>query len=134
MRTEKSAPLVAELGEWLHTLRALPKSALGKAVQYAVNLWAGLTLFLKNSRIPLSNNAAERIVRGPVIGRKNYYGARSERGCQVAAIFYSLLESAKLCGLEPKSYLRIAIQDALAGRLVRLPHELKAASRAENSP
>ena len=134
MRTEKSAPLVAELGEWLHTLRALPKSALGKAVQYTVNLWAGLTLFLTNSRIPLSNNAAERVVRGPVVGRKNYYGARSERGCQVAAILYSFLESAKLCGLEPKSYLRTAIQDALAGRLVRLPHELKTTPRAAELP
>jgi transposase len=125
MRREKSAPLVRELGEYLHSLRALPQSGLGKAVQYVVNQWAGLTVFLKDPLIPLSNNAAERVLRGPVVGRKNYYGSRSERGCEVAAILYSLLESAKLCGIDPKAYLRAAIQDAFADRVVRLPHELK---------
>jgi transposase len=66
-------------------------------------------------------------VRGPVVGRKNYYGSRSERGCQVAAIVYSLLESAKLCDLDPNAYLRGAIAEVLAGTTVRLPHEIRAA-------
>jgi transposase len=127
IRNEKSAPLIASLGAWLYTLQPLPQSGLGKAVQYTENLWPGLILFLSDPRIPLSNNAAERTVRGPVIGRKNYYGARSERGCEVAAIFYSLLESAKLCGLEPHAYLLGALAEALAGTTVRLPHEVREA-------
>ena len=127
MRTERSAPLIASLGAWLHALQPLPQSGLGKAVQYTANLWQGLILFLADPRIPLSNNAAERVVRGPVVGRKNYYGARSERGCQVAAILYSLLESAKLCNIEPSAYLRGAIAEALAGTTARLPHEIRAA-------
>jgi transposase len=90
-----------------------------------VNHWDGLTVLQKDPLIPLSDSAAERVLRGSVVGRKNYYGSRSERGYEVAAIFYSLLESAKLCGIDPKAYLRAAIQDALADRVVRLPHELK---------
>ncbi len=101
-RRERSAPLVKALGEWLATLRPLPQSGLGKAVQYTEKLWAGLTLFLTEPRVPLSNNAAERAISGAVVGRKNYYGSRSERGCHVAAIVYSLVESAKICDLEPK--------------------------------
>lgn len=125
VRRERSAPLVAALGEWLATLRPLPQSGLGKAVQYTEKLWPGLTLFLTEPRVPLSNNAAERALRGAVVGRKNYYGSRSERGCQVAAIWYSLVESAKLCGLEPKAYLRGALNEALRGTPIRLPHEVR---------
>ena len=127
LRRERSAPLVHAFGRWIASLTPLPQSGLAKAVQYTENLWLGLNVFLTQPRVPLSNNAAERAVRGPVIGRKNYYGSRSQRGCQVAAIFYSLLESAKLCGLEPKAYLRGAVAEALAGRVIRLPHEVRAA-------
>ena len=126
IRRERSAPLVKSLGEWLATLCPLPQSGLGKAVQYTEKLWAGLTLFLVEPLVPLSNNAAERAIRGAVVGRKNYYGSRSERGCQVAAILYSLVESAKLCDIEPKAYLRGALDEALRGVPVRLPHEVRA--------
>jgi transposase len=47
-------------------------------------------------------------LRGVAVGRKNHYGSRSERGTHVAALFYSLIESAKLCGVEPRDYLREA--------------------------
>jgi transposase len=52
-------------------------------------------------------------LRGLVVGRKNHYGSRSKRGCEVAALFYSLLESAKLRGVEPKTYLLRATTAAL---------------------
>ena len=68
-----------------------------------LGLWRGLTRFLDDPRIPLDNNATERGLRGMVIGRKNHYGSRSQRGTEVAALFYSLIESAKLCGVEPKA-------------------------------
>ena len=69
---------------------------------------------------------AERAERGVVVGRKNHYGSRSQRGTEVAALFYSFIESAKLCGLDPKEYLRTAVMAALHGEQVPLPHEVAA--------
>ena len=63
---------------------------------------------------------------GPAVGRKNHYGSKSRRGTEVAAIFYSLIESAKLCGLEPKSYLLAAARAALENPGTTLmPHEAR---------
>ena len=60
-----------------------------------------------------------------VIGRKNHYGSRSRRGTEVAALLYSLIESAKLCGVEPKAYLLRALRATLATPgAVTLPHTL----------
>jgi transposase len=123
LRAERSAPLVAAIRAWAQRQRALPESALGKAIAYMLGLWPGLTRFLDDPRIPLDNNATERALRGMVIGRKNHYGSRSRRGTEVAALFYSLIESAKLCGIEPKAYLRRALRTALASPgAVTLPH------------
>jgi transposase len=90
-----------------------------------MGLWPGLTRFLDDPRIPLDNNHTERGLRGVVLGRKNHYGSRSRRGTEVAALFYSLLESAKLCGVEPKAYLLAAARAAALDRIaVTLPHVL----------
>jgi transposase len=128
LRREKSRPIVARIHEWALAQRALPESGLGKAISYMGGMWPGLILFLEDARIPLDNNAVERALRGPVVGRKNHYGSRSQRGTEVAALMYSLCETAKLCGIEPKAYLRFAVRAALAGERVRLPHELPAAA------
>jgi transposase len=125
LRAERSAPLVAAIRAWAHQQRALPEGGLGKAITYMLGLWPGLTRFLDDPRIPLDNNATERALRGMVIGRKNHYGSRSRRGTEVAALFYSLIESAKLCGVEPKAYLLRALRAALATPgTVTLPHTL----------
>jgi transposase len=125
LRRERSAPVVTELRAWAHRQRALPESSLGKAISYMLGLWSGLTRFLEDARIPLDNNATERGLRGMVVGRKNHYGSRSKRGTEVAALFYSLIESAKLCGVEPKAYLLHAVRAALANPgTVTLPHAL----------
>jgi transposase len=125
LRAERSAPLVAAIRTWAQGQRALPESSLGKAIAYMLGLWPGLTRFLEDPRIPLDNNATERALRGMVIGRKNHYGSRSKRGTEVAALFYSLIESAKLCGVEPKAYLLRALRAALATPgTVTLPHRL----------
>ena len=64
-------------------------------------------------------------MRGPVMGRKNHHGSKSRRGTEVAALFYSLIESAKLCGVEPRRNLLTATRAALADRAaVTLPHTL----------
>lgn len=113
LRQEMSAPLIRQIQEWAFAQGGLRRSPFGKAVRYMLKHWNGLTLFLKDPQIPLDNNAAERILRGPVVGRKNFYGNRSKRGAKVAAILYSLIETAKLNGIEPASYLRKAATTAI---------------------
>ena len=78
-----------------------------------VERWAGLTRFVDNPRIGLDNNAAERALRGPVVGRKNHYGSRSLRGTEVAALYYTLCETAKLTGVDPHAYLLRALYTAI---------------------
>ena len=108
LRAKQSKPVIDEIRTWLMTQRALPRSSLGKAIAYTSGLWPGLVRFLGDPKIPLDTNGVERALRGVVVGRKNHYGSRSERGTRVAALFYSLIESAKLCGVEPRAYLREA--------------------------
>lgn len=124
LRDERSAPIIKKIEHWALEVRALPQSPLRKAVEYMGNLWPGLTRFLGDPNIPLSNNHTERALRGPVIGRKNFYGSRSKRGAEAAAILYSLCESAKLAGVEPNAYLRRAVLAALDGQTIPLPHEV----------
>ena len=84
-----------------------------------------MTRFLADARIPLDNNATERGLRSVVVGRKSHYGSRAQRGTEVAELFYSLIESAKLCDVEPKAYLLQATHAALKiPGTVRLPHVL----------
>lgn len=124
LRQEKSRPIVARIHEWALEQRALKESSLGKALTYLGGAWTDLKRFLDDPRIPLDNNSTERAERGPVVGRKNHYGSRSKRGAEVAGLLYSFIESAKLCGLNPKDYLRKAIHAALNGERIPLPHEL----------
>ena len=63
---------------------------------------------------PLDNNAAERALRGLVVGRKNHYGSHSKQGAQVAAILYTLFESAKLAGVDPHAYVLETARRAIA--------------------
>jgi len=128
LRQERSRPIVAQIRDWAfaNKPRALPESSLGKAIAYMLGLWTGLTRFLDDPRLPLDNNRTERGLRGVVLGRKNHYGSRSERGTEVAALFYSLIESAKLAGVEPKLYLHTATRTALENpKAVILPHALR---------
>lgn len=88
-------------------------------------MWdGGLLRFLDDPNVPLDNNGAERCLRGVVVGRKNHYGSRSLRGTEVASLLYSLIESAKLAGVGPHTYLRAATNAALRDGSVLLPHEL----------
>ena len=80
---------------------------------YMLERWEGLTRFMNDPRIPLDNNAAERALRGPVVGRKNHYGSRSIRGTQVAALFYTLCETARLVEIDPHAYLLRAVEAAI---------------------
>ena len=85
--------------------------------------WDRLTRFVHNPRIPLDNNATERAIRGPVVGRKNHYGNKSRRGNQVAATLYTLIETAKLHDVDPARYLLEAVRAADCGEVL-LPWDL----------
>jgi transposase len=127
LRQEKSKPIVNDLLEWAleHRGRVLPKSKMGKAIDYMLKLWVGLTRFLEDTRIPLDNNTAERALRGVVVGRKNHYGSRSKRGTEVAALFYTLFETAKLSRVDPRAYVTRAATRAIQNPgAVTLPSDL----------
>src|SRR4029077_14256046 len=123
-----SRAIIDRIQAWVYATypNTLPESGLGKAIRYMGGLWPGLRRFLDDPRVPLDNNATERALRGPVLGRKNHYGSRSKRGTEIAALFYTLVESAKLNGVDPRRYLRYAAHAALTKVPVMLPSEYAA--------
>jgi transposase len=124
LRDEQSRPITKKIQAWIMEQRVLPGSDIAQAMQYVAKQWVGLCVFLDEPQVPLDNNRTERGFRGPALGRHNFYGSRSRRGTEVAAILYSLVESAKLNGLVPKAYLKTALAAALEGKVIPLPHEL----------
>lgn len=125
LRNEESRAIVKRIEKWALSVRSLPGSGLRKAIEYMGHMWnEGLLRFLDDPNVPIDNNGTERCLRGVVIGRKNHYGSRSQRGTEVAALIYSLVESAKLAGVGPNTYLRAATMAALRGEPVLLPHQL----------
>jgi transposase len=109
VRQRLSAPLVADLEHWLHSQRALlsKHAKVAKAIDYLLSPghWPGFTLFLNDGRVCLTNNAAERALRGVALGRKSWLFAGSERGGQRAASMYSLIGTAKLNNVDPQAWL-----------------------------
>jgi transposase len=106
-RQARSRPLLDELARFLEaSLGRLPaKSGLATALRYARARWVALTRHLDDGHLELSNNAAERAIRPLALGRKNWLFAGSDAGGQRAAAIYTLIESAKLGGLDPQAYL-----------------------------
>lgn len=115
VRRERSAPILAELEPWLRQQqeRLSRKSEVGKAIAYTTRRWEALTRFMTDGRICMSNNAAERALRGVAVGRRNWTFAGSDRGGERAAAVYTLIESAKFHGIDPQAWL--------ADVLARLP-------------
>jgi len=107
VRQEKSAPLVADLETWMREQRAKLSRGndVAKAMDYMLKRWTAFTRFLDDGRICLSNNAAERALRGIALGRKSWLFAGSDRGGQRAAAMYSLIVTAKLNDVDPQAWL-----------------------------
>jgi hypothetical protein len=107
VRQELSAPLVAELEIWMREQRAKLSRGndLARAMDYMLKRWNSFNRFLDDGRICLSNNAAERALRGIALGRKSWLFAGSDRGGQRAAAMYSLIVSAKLNNIDPQAWL-----------------------------
>jgi transposase len=115
VRQERGRPLVEPLEAWLRQRRARlsAKSDTAKAIDYSLRRWQGLVRFLNDGRLCMSNNAAERALRGIAVGRHNWTFAGSDAGGQRAAAIYTLIETAKLNDLDPRAWL--------ADVLARLP-------------
>ena len=107
-RQARARPLIEEMHAWLSALvgRVLAKSGIAGAVGYSLARWQALTRYLEDGRIEIDNNCAERALRGVSLGRKNYLFMGSDAGGERAAAIYSLVETAKLNGLDPEAYLR----------------------------
>ena len=118
VRQELSAPLVAELEVWMREQRVKLSRGndVAKAMDYMFKRWAAFTRFLDDGRICLSNNAAERALRGIALGRRSWMFCGSDRGGERAAVMYGLINSAKMNDVDPQAWLA----DVLA-RIADLP-------------
>ena len=106
-RQQRIPPLIDELGSWMRAERArLSRHAeVAKAFDYMLRRWPAFTVFLRDGRICLTNNAAERALRGIALGRKAWLFAGSDRGGERAAVVYSLIATAKLNDVDPQAWL-----------------------------
>ncbi len=123
LRKEKSHSVTKSLHQKL--LAEHPKSRPGsqkrKAIEYLTKRWDGFVLFLNDTRIPLSNNEAERTIRHAVVGRKNYYGSGNHTGAETAATLFTVIESCKKNDLDPRTYLTMALQMVVDGKVPPTP-------------
>ena len=110
--------------------QVLPKSPLGGAIAYTLGLWPKLLTYLEDGNIPIDNNKIENAIRPFVIGRKNFLFSGSPRGADASATLYTLVETAKVNGLEPWAYLNYLFEKLPAAKSeqalqVLLPQNLK---------
>jgi transposase len=109
-RKEHAMPILEEFKSWmdseLETGRILPKSVIRSAFTYTMNQWDALCRYTEHGFLSMENNSAERLVKNPAIGRKNYLFVGGIGGGRNAAVFYSLVSSAKANGVEPFAWLQ----------------------------
>lgn len=107
VRRARTVPLVAALEVWMRNERVKLSrhSEVAKAMDYMLKRWAAFTRFLADGRICLSNNAAERELRGIALGRKSWLFAGSDRGGERAAVMYTLIHTARLNNVDPQAWL-----------------------------
>lgn len=107
LRNRESKPLVAKIKRWLleHRDIAMPKSALGRAIQYALDQWSAMERYLDDARSPIDNNIIEREIKQVVIGRKNWLFSDTTDGAYANAVLYSLVLTSLANGIDPYRYL-----------------------------
>lgn len=104
-RLEQAKPVLDAMFAWANSRTAAPKSALGKALNYLKEQWPYLTSYLKDGRLEISNNRAERSIKPFVIDRKNFLFANTPKGATGSAVMFSLIQTAIENGLDPYKYL-----------------------------
>ena len=119
-------PILADLKVWFgeQRRRLSSKTGLAKALQYALTRWDALTLYTSDGRIGIDNNPAERSLRGIAVTRKNFLFLGSDLGGERAAVLYTILETAKLNGLNPETYLADIIDRMAKGHPINRLGEL----------
>ena len=107
LRREHAPVILAGFKQWLDVrqTQVLPEGGIGKAIRYALGRWDALCRFVEDGRFELDNNRAERALRAIAVGRKNWMQFGNERGGQTAAVFFSLIATCKVRGIDPKVYL-----------------------------
>jgi len=125
-RQARAVPLLAALRDWLgaQRRRLSAKNALARAIQYALTRWEALLRYTGDGRLAIDNNAAERALRTIAVTRKNFLFLGSEAGGERAAILYTVLESARLNGLDPEAYLADVIARLAQGHPINRLAEL----------
>ncbi len=125
-RQARSKPLLDALHAWMlaQRHRLSGKSALGKALQYALSRWDALTRYVADGRLSIDNNLAERQLRGIALTRKNFLFVGSDAGGQRAAIVYTIAETAKLNGLDPEAYIATILDRMACGQPINRLDEL----------
>ncbi|MGE3684686.1 MAG: IS66 family transposase [Bdellovibrionales bacterium] len=123
LRKTKSRPVLDRLQRLLmdEYPRSRPGSQKRKAIEYTTKRWEGLTLFVNDRRLPLSNNEAERTIRHAVMGRKNYYGSGNHAGGDTAATLFTVIESCKKNDIDPRSFLIMILKAAACGGTLETP-------------
>lgn len=111
-RLKQAKPVLDAMFAWANSRTAAPKSALGKAFTYLKEQWPYLTNYLKDGRLELSNNRAERSIKPFVIDRKNFLFANTPKGAKGSAIMFSLIQTAIENGLDPYKYLTWLLKTA----------------------
>ena len=111
-RLEQAKPVLDALLAWANTRTAAPKSSLGKALSYLKEQWPYLLNYLKDGRLELSNNRAERSIKPFVIDRKNFLFANTPSGAKSSAVIFSLIQTAIENGLDPYRYLTWLLSSA----------------------
>ncbi len=111
-RQEKSLPILTQLKNWLDKTQSqvTPQSVLGKAVNYLASNWRRLERYVEAGLSPIDNNAAERAIKPFVIGRKAWLFSDTPKGAIASAQIYSLVETAKVNGQEPYTWLRHVLE------------------------
>lgn len=125
LRRTESKAILSELRTWMLAAagRHLGESGIRKAINYTMKLWPELTRFSDDLSLPLSNNDAERALRHIVMGRKNFNGSKTINGADTAASIYTVIESAKKAGLQPRAYLKYLIEARWRRETPKTPHE-----------
>ena len=101
------------------------KSTMGSAYNYFLKYYEGLTLFITNPLVPIDNNPAERLLRSPVVGRKTWYGTHSKAGAEAAAVHFSIVETCKMNGVNPREYYADAVARIHGKRELITPRQFR---------
>nr|WP_320118745.1 IS66 family transposase [uncultured Marinifilum sp.] len=125
VRLEKSLPVLNNFGKWIcnESKLVLPKSPIGKAFLYAINLWDSLLAYLYNGELLIDNNPIENSIRPNALGRKNYLFAGSHEGAKRTAMFYTFFGTCKMHNVDPQKWLN-SVLEQIADHKVNKLYEL----------